>query len=523
MREEPQLYTCRPATKQFITWLKKFSCELKADWINRLSKLGPSYVGTTRRELARTVGKAFNANLDYLACCNLSKTNTFIDYITKKRLREGFSLSDVQKAFELFRLVVMDRLVQENNIILIAESVERLNSCLSYTIHSFSDYYQHMHELSISEHARNLEHAIQTRTAELRDSEKRYKTLVEEINDGYFIIQDKRILFANKAFCSMHKVHPNMVVGRPFTDFVVPESIPNLLRSYLDIMGGGSGFGPVLYQVAGEPVETGVREVRARRSDLGSGPVIIGICRDISDRVLMEKKVREHERMAYLGRLSASLSHELRNPLSAIKMNLQLLERKLDLDGYDRRRLQISVNEVSRLEDILRQLLDTARPLSVNKSLDDLAAVTRKCVDLLEPKIFEKALTLGQSYSKKIPQLELDSSKIQQVVINLLLNAIEAAPIGGHVSIWTKLVRVKNSRSVELGVMDNGPGIPPDLRRSLFAQFSTSKSHGSGLGLSNVKRIVEAHSGTVHVRSKEGQGATFIIRLPLTDAAMETH
>jgi signal transduction histidine kinase len=84
----------------------------------------------------------------------------------------------------------------------------------------------------------------------------------------------------------------------------------------------------------------------------------IGICHDISERVAMESKIKDHERMAYVGNLSASLSHEIRNPLSSIKLNLEILSRKLDLDGYDRRRLEITTHEVSRLETILRQLLD---------------------------------------------------------------------------------------------------------------------------------------------------------------------
>ncbi len=210
--------------------------------------------------------------------------------------------------------------------------------------------------------------------------------------------------------------------------------------------------------------------------------------------------------MAYVGRLSASLSHEIRNPLSSIKMNLQILERKLELDGYDRRRLEITVHEVSRLEDILRQLLDTARPLTLNKAPADLTSITRRCVDLLEPKAQEKSLKIVERHSKNLPAIKLDSAKIEQAVINLLLNAIDAAPYGGRVSISTRLLDGDEFPSLELGVRDNGAGIPSDQARRLFTPFSTSKTHGSGLGLSNVKRIIEAHSGTIEaaaVRARE--------------------
>ncbi|MFA6221574.1 MAG: ATP-binding protein [Desulfomonilaceae bacterium] len=513
--DKSSVYPVNPVSGAFLKWLRKHADEIKSEWAHRLSTLSGSYVETTLDELAGTVSGAFEGNFEYLSSGRLDQIQQFIDYITEKRLQAGFALSDVQKAFELFRVIVTARLKSERRLTLLAESVASINGCLSYTIHKFSDHYQHMHELSITEHARNLEQAISVRTAELAASERRYKTLVEGINDGYFVIQDQRIIFANRAFCSMHRAPLKKTLGRLFLDFVAPESRENLLKAYGEIMNGESGPGPVQYLLAKEPVEHSYREVRARLADLGVGPVIIGICRDISERVSMEAKVREHEQMAYVGRLSASLSHEIRNPLSSIKMNLQILERKLELDGYDRRRLEITVHEVSRLEDILRQLLDTARPLTLNKAPGDVTSIARRCVELLEPKAQEKSLRIIERHSKGIPTTELDSAKIEQAVINLLLNAIDAAPYGGRVSIWTKLVEGNEFPSLELGVRDNGPEIPPDQARQLFTPFSTSKTHGSGLGLSNVKRIVEAHSGAIEARSRKGQGATFLIKLPI--------
>jgi PAS domain S-box-containing protein len=515
VQDESSVYPINRVSDSFLKWLRKHADEIKREWARRLSTLSDSYLETTLDELAGTVSGAFEGNFEYLSSGRLDQIEQFIDYITEKRLQAGFSLSEVQKAFELFRVIVIARLKSERRLTLLADSVDSINGCLSYTIHKFSDHFQRMHELSITEHARNLERAISLRTSELAASERRYKTLVEGINDGYFVIQDQRIVFANQAFCSMHRAPLKKTLGRLFIDFVAPESRETLLKAYGEIMNGGSGPGPVQYLLAEEPVEQAYREVRARLADLGAGPVLIGICRDISERVSMEAKVRENEQMAYVGRLSASLSHEIRNPLSSIKMNLQILERKLELDGYDRRRLEITVHEVSRLEDILRQLLDTARPLTLNKAPADLTLIARRCVDLLEPKAQEKSLRIIERHSRNLPVIELDSAKIEQAVINLLLNAIDAAPYGGRVSIWTRLLKGKDFTLLELGVRDNGSGIPSDQAQRLFTPFSTSKTHGSGLGLSNVKRIVEAHSGTIEARSRKGQGATFLIKLPI--------
>jgi PAS domain S-box-containing protein len=380
-------------------------------------------------------------------------------------------------------------------------------------IHLFSDRFQHMHEQTLRQHAENLERKISARTAELAESERRYKTLVEEINDGYFVVQAGRVTFANQAFCRMHGTTLEAILGRPFLSFVAPEHRDSLESVYLSVLERLPVSGQIQYDRLGVPQDKAATEVKARVTDLGQGPVIIGICRDISERVAMEAKMRDHERMAYVGHLSASLSHEIRNPLSSVKMNLQILERKLELDGFDRRRLEITVHEVSRLEGILRQLLDVARPLTITTASVNLSALAQGCVDLLAAKVHEKGLELVERYSKTLPPAHVDAGKVEQALINLLLNAIEATPEGGRITVWTRTAR-KGNRCLEIGVRDTGHGIDRDQMANLFTPFFTSKSQGSGLGLSNVKRIMEAHSGEVDVRSRKGRGATFILRLP---------
>jgi signal transduction histidine kinase len=272
--------------------------------------------------------------------------------------------------------------------------------------------------------------------------------------------------------------------------------------------------GPIEFARLGVAPEKAATEIRARVIEFDEGPALIGVCRDISERVAMQAKVREHERLAYVGHLSASLSHEIRNPLSSIKMNLQILERKLDLEGFDRRRLEISVHEVSRLEGILRQLLDTARPLTIELGPVDLCSLARGCVDLLEPKAQEKRVEIMQSYPDDLPLAQLDAGKLEQALINLLLNAIEATPERGCIMVWAKAGKGNGTDYLELGVRDTGPGIESELIPHLFTPFHTSKTQGTGLGLSNVKRIVEAHSGEIEVRSRKGRGAAFVMRLP---------
>lgn len=510
---DPSLLPVFPAPQALLRLLQIDRASLAEEWLNRLINLSPLYRKRPREELVETVAEAYAAFEEVLEFGRFARIENFIDFITNLRLEADFPLSDVQKAFELFRSIVVRRLTVAKQYRLLAQSQESLNTCLAYTIYQFSDHFQRHHEQTLREHARNLEQEIALRTAQLTKSERRYKALVEEINDGYFVLKDQIIIFANQGFCHMHRTSLAQVLGQSFLSFIVPDDRERLLAAYNQVHDGQPSEGQTQYIRMGPPPERAATEVKARQVDWGEGPMLIGLLRDISDRVFMENQMREHERLAYLGRLSASLSHEIRNPLSAMKMNLQILARKLELDGYDQRRLEITAHQVSRLEDILRTLLDTARPVTIDLAPVNLAALAQGCVYLLEVKAQEKKLIIEQKHPRWLPLLELDAGKMEQALINLLLNAMEASPEGGRITLWTKAGRGPN-RYLEVGVRDCGPGIGRQERLQIFTPFYSGRSQGVGLGLSNVKRIVEAHSGRIEVRGRPGRGAAFILRFP---------
>lgn len=503
-----------PTPRSLLRWLEREATPIIEEWVDTLPTLSAFYAARPREELMQTVTEAFQANVEFLSYNRLTRIERFIDYITEKRLANGFPLSHVQTAFELFRSIVTRRLLAERRLKLLAESAEAINASLSYTINRFSDHFQHMHERSIRQHAEDLEQEVSVRTAELAESERRYKTLVEEINDGYFVIQNGRIVFVNQAFCRMHGTTPGEAVGQPFLRFVAPEWRELLNDGYVDAFDGNAGASTIEYTRMGCDPENGATEIRSKTVDLGHGPVTIGVCRDISERVAMERKVRENERLAYVGHLTASLSHEIRNPLSSINMNLQILSDTLQLDGFDRRRLDITVREVSRVENILRQLLDLSRPVNVELGFVDVRELVQGCVDLVEPKTAEKRIRIVQRYSRPLPPCKLDAKKLLQALLNLILNAIEVTGEGNRILVFAKRIRIGENGFLDLGVRDSGPGVDPSRISRLFDPFYTTKAQGSGLGLSNVKRIVEAHEGKVEVRGQRGPGATFVMRLP---------
>jgi PAS domain S-box-containing protein len=503
-----------PTEEDFLRWLDNNSSYIIEEWVDRLAMLSPYYKQRPTSELYRTCTEAFRANFEMLEKGKRERIDKFIDFITRLRLEAGFPLSDVQKAFELFREIVLEELLKPKQLSPYGAWPGIAQCRLAYTIHKFSDLFQRMHENAIRRHARNLERTVRLRTAELTESERRYKTLVNEINDGYFIIQGERIAFANQTFCQMHGVSMEEIQGKRFINFVTPDCRESVIGVLRNSLVKRATAGPLEYTRTGCPREQAATEIKSRVVDLGHGPVTIGICRDISSRVSMEAQIREHERMAYVGHIAASLSHEIRNPLSTCTLNMLIMKERLNLSGFDRRRLEITVKELTRLEEILLQLLDIARPLDLKPAPVDLAAVARDCVDLLAARAAEKSLTMKQRHAPDLPLVPVDQGKMEQAVLNLMLNAVDAVHEGGRIILWTRACKVEGNEFVELGVHDNGAGIEEDQMEHLFTPFVTTKSRGTGLGLSNVKRIIEAHAGTVRVKSRPGLGATFCLRLP---------
>jgi len=163
----------------------------------------------------------------------------------------------------------------------------------------------------------------------------------------------------------MHDYLPEEVLGKKFYTFLAPASRENVIEIYRKSVENEPS--PVFFEYMRLNRDGGVfpTEIRANVAAYDGQLSNIGICRDITERVEMEEKVRESERMAYIGQITTSLSHEIRNPLSAVKMNLQILEKNPDIKGNDKRRVNISIRETTRLERILTQLLDYAKPLQL--------------------------------------------------------------------------------------------------------------------------------------------------------------
>jgi two-component system, NtrC family, sensor histidine kinase HydH len=232
----------------------------------------------------------------------------------------------------------------------------------------------------------------------------------------------------------------------------------------------------------------------------------------------MQRSLSHAERLALSGRLMAEVAHEVGTPLHSVAGHLELLRQDLPaalVTDDVRRRLDVIHEQVERVTGIIAQLLDLSRRPPGPRSAVDLNALVADLAELVRPGIVQHGLTLRIDAEAGLPAVHGHGSQLQQVVLNLLTNAIDATPPGGRIRLATRA----RAASVELEVSDTGRGVAASQQRRIFEPFFSTKSdgHGSGLGLFISAQIVREHGGKIDVTSDEGRGATFRVSLPLAE------
>jgi signal transduction histidine kinase len=245
-------------------------------------------------------------------------------------------------------------------------------------------------------------------------------------------------------------------------------------------------------------------------------------CALVIENSKLYQQMKEKDRLAALGEMSAGLAHEIRNPLAAIKGAAQYLDPK-KLPDDDREFLEIMIEEVNRLNGVVTQFLDYSRPLKPSLAPTSVNEVLEKTFKLLESQT-PPEVRVELELAEWVPRVLADAEQLKQVFLNLALNAFQAMmPAGGRLVVATSVARdelafwregSRRADVVEVRFRDTGPGIPEDARDSIFVPFYTTKEKGTGLGLAICQRIVKAHQGSISVRSAPGEGAEFLVSLP---------
>jgi two-component system NtrC family sensor kinase len=227
----------------------------------------------------------------------------------------------------------------------------------------------------------------------------------------------------------------------------------------------------------------------------------------------LQRQLNRAQRLATMGQLAATIAHEIGTPLNSVAVHLQLLARSSGLTDQDRQRLVTIDGQIRRLVQTVQQRLVLTRGETRRLEPTDLNDLVRSVTDLMAPVLVAKGIACSFGTDSVLPKIQVNGHQIQQVLLNLLTNAVDAMPAGGSLRVETGVT----GSTVWLQVADSGPGIPADAREQVFEPFFTTKERGkgAGLGLAICRQIVEAYRGTIEFRDSPGGGATFEIRLPL--------
>jgi two-component system sensor histidine kinase HydH len=248
--------------------------------------------------------------------------------------------------------------------------------------------------------------------------------------------------------------------------------------------------------------------------ELGEITGVVAEIRDVTEIKNLNEEIARNKRLTALGKLSAGIAHEIRNPLSSIRGLAQFVYNSFSKTDERKEDLNTIIQEVDRLNKLVVQVLDYAKVKELNLTYFSINNLVSKMVELFKQEIKNKQIRFYLKLSPDISEIQADEDQIRQILMNIIINAIQAISEKGEIKIKTEKCLIKGSSGLKLTIEDNGVGIPEKDLNQIFDPFFSTKEQGSGLGLSIVYKLVEGHQGEIKVESKEGEGTKFIIYLP---------
>jgi PAS domain S-box-containing protein len=353
---------------------------------------------------------------------------------------------------------------------------------------------------------------------QLRGVHEIFSTMRENMNSVMAGMEDGLILFTREARAVMVSPSAEKFLGAPAGHFLgrrVAEIFPigHPLHQVLQVQGDE------LSEIAAETdlqtiegpkrVSVSVQSIQEDGERMGA----LMTLRDLDSIESINTQLQVSERLAALGRITAGVAHEVKNPLNSMRLWLENLKESLpgEADPNAQQAVQVLDKEIDRLDAVVKRFLDFTRPMEVRLEATQLADILREVVEVAQPQLRKAKVEVAQLLPIDVPEVYVDRALLKQAVLNLVLNAVEAMPNGGKLH----LVLSRRGEMAEISVGDTGKGIPPENRQKIFQLFFTTRPGGSGIGLASTFRIVQLHNGSIDFISEVGRGTTFRIELPL--------
>lgn len=377
----------------------------------------------------------------------------------------------------------------------------------------------------LSDFNKNLQEQITAATHALVDLKNFNESILQNISSGLITTDiSGKILFANHASMTILEYSEADLLDRRMEDIFGKETAAAMMK-------------PVLDQDQ-MPVSTELRVMTKNKREIYLGftttvrydsehrklGYIVSL-RDITQIREMRQTIMRMDRLASSGVLTSAIAHEIRNPLAGIKTMAQALEKEMKADDHRMEYVQRIIKQINRLNELLKAFFTYARPVRPEKKQCDFRMIVKEIKELLRSRCENEKIKIEEIYDPFLPMLFVDENQIQQVMINLIMNGLDAMEKGGKLTVEAQLIRRSlppkfhdEREVVEIRVSDTGKGIPREQIKSIFDAFYTTKPNGIGLGLSIVYRIVEEHGGEILVDSIEKKGTTFTLLIPLHEA-----
>jgi two-component system NtrC family sensor kinase len=360
---------------------------------------------------------------------------------------------------------------------------------------------------------------------ELKEANDFLMNLIESSVDGIIVTDMKGdILLFNKGAEDLlgyksEEVVEKMNIRSIYQPGVAKEVMDKLRSPDFGGVGKLTSF-PIFHRRKDGELIEGDLSASLIYDEKGNEIASVGIFKDLRERLKMERELREiqqallqSEKLAAMGRLTSQIAHELNNPIYGIMNTLELLKTEIPPESKRRRILELSLSEIQRLSEMLRNMLSFSKPEEEARKRINLNDLLEGILLMMERQMRESNVRVVLDLDSQIPEVMASTNQMRQVMLNMFKNAKEAMPNGGTLTVRT----ANEDQKVSVHIQDSGVGIPEEIRNKIFEAFFTTKQKvkGVGLGLSVCYGIIKDHGGDIKVESEEGKGTTFIISLPI--------